>query len=555
MRYLLALLFLFATSATYGADKAATVDVGGCSGVNVHPNGLIFTAWHCSHPPLVTIKFPSGKTYKAIKVFEGKSRDGVVAFAILNQKNLPYAPIAKDDLKVGDEVYSYGYPKIGKTKSLKFGKGKVLHTDVKASIVRKPVKSKNPNYDVQYLETFSADKDLVGKFIGTVTSILGKPGWSGGPLFNKHGEVCGLLTGGNDKDSIFMQRSYVSEAYQAFKDRKLNIPLIMFTAPGCQPCVKVKAAYAAGKFGELKLQFITWGTPAYKLYANAAFEDTGKKIEYVPTFWVPGSKKLIPYNVDPITIAKLIRLALKQVLDIIIGKVEERQNEIQPVERNPSPSVPERKEPSLPSDKEVTTRAENHPIWEGTKALILIQKFSGEGDDPRKDLALHLAKGKVHAIVNEVTGGKTEVYFVPERTEKDRYDAIVSMASLSPERVNVVILVPRKNHGFIKNIAVGKIENKILARFGKVPRIHIVFERLDTNQYNQLTSLALMPPPESSIKNDLKEIVKNDLKTRMLDWLAAGTLGGGGVGGLAAGVAWWRRRKNKKGEVTKSTSA
>ncbi len=47
------------------AVKDSVVMVGDCSGVCVDPSGLVLTAKHCEHPPVVIVKFKTGRSQLA----------------------------------------------------------------------------------------------------------------------------------------------------------------------------------------------------------------------------------------------------------------------------------------------------------------------------------------------------------------------------------------------------------------------------------------------------------------------------------------------------------
>ena len=51
------LLILGINSLAQAAVQDAVVIVGDCSGVCVDPSGLVLTAKHCDHPPVVVVQF------------------------------------------------------------------------------------------------------------------------------------------------------------------------------------------------------------------------------------------------------------------------------------------------------------------------------------------------------------------------------------------------------------------------------------------------------------------------------------------------------------------
>jgi hypothetical protein len=94
-----------------GASPASVVMIDGCSGVCVHPAGVILTAKHCQHNNRETIEFPDGRRVMAHKVYESDQTDGPVAFlADSGEGALPFPPIGAEAPEVGAKVYSWGYP-------------------------------------------------------------------------------------------------------------------------------------------------------------------------------------------------------------------------------------------------------------------------------------------------------------------------------------------------------------------------------------------------------------------------------------------------------------
>ena len=66
-----AMCFFMAASLCFGRVRDSVVITSqGCSGVNVHPDGYILTAWHCGSPDSITATFSDGRSVVARKHYE-----------------------------------------------------------------------------------------------------------------------------------------------------------------------------------------------------------------------------------------------------------------------------------------------------------------------------------------------------------------------------------------------------------------------------------------------------------------------------------------------------
>ena len=84
-----------------------------------------------------------------------------------------------------------------------------------------------------------------GAFRGNVVGFSTGPGWSGGPLFNQEGKVCGLLDSSDCQTSVFITYSATREAYVACRNLPATKPtLYVFGSMHCGPCLKFKQHYA-----------------------------------------------------------------------------------------------------------------------------------------------------------------------------------------------------------------------------------------------------------------------------------------------------------------------
>ncbi len=72
-----------------------------------------------------------------------------------------------------------------------------------------------------------------------------KPGWSGGPLFTRNSEVCGLLNSSDTQTSVFISCGATREAFTACRERMTEKrSLYVFGSKACGPCQKFKQHYA-----------------------------------------------------------------------------------------------------------------------------------------------------------------------------------------------------------------------------------------------------------------------------------------------------------------------
>ena len=141
--------------------RSAVVQIGGCSGVCIHPSGIFLTVKHCRVPQKTTLTI-DGQTVNVARIFESRG-EGPVILAAVEPGMFPYLKLAKLLPKVNDLVYSLGYPA---------GSGE--HRRI---------------YTISEVRYLGQDK---GGFL--MTNHVTIPGNSGGPLLNERGEVIGLLS-------------------------------------------------------------------------------------------------------------------------------------------------------------------------------------------------------------------------------------------------------------------------------------------------------------------------------------------------------------------------
>jgi glutaredoxin len=213
-----ATLILFGCPA-YADVSDSVVIVNGCSGVCVDPEGIILTAKHCDLPREVTVRFKH-RSVRAVRVYESTDTEGPLAYDC-DGAGYPALPVASTPPFAGEKLWSFGYPSLQGRRELRQNCGPLLR--------------------------WGTFKYAGGEFTGNVVGFACASGWSGGPLLNAKGEVCGLLNSSDDRTSVFISSSAVREAVAAARQRvnteenDHQLPeLLVFGTPTCGPCVQFK---------------------------------------------------------------------------------------------------------------------------------------------------------------------------------------------------------------------------------------------------------------------------------------------------------------------------
>ena len=260
-------LVLALAATASAAVKDAVVMVDDCSGVCVDPSGLVLSAKHCEHPPVVLVKFKD-RTVTARRVYVSAETEGPVMFDC-DGDGFPFVKVADKAPNIGETVWSYGYPSTEGQRELRWTRGPLLRC-----------------------RTFEFQG---GTFQGNVTGFPTRPGWSGGPLFTANSEVCGLLNSSDDRTSVFISCAATRQAFDLCRDRPQSQPsLYVFGSPTCGPCQKFKRDYAehAVLKQRLNARFVV-------VYVDidahpSAAEQFG--VKQVPAFLVPGQSVFTGYD-------------------------------------------------------------------------------------------------------------------------------------------------------------------------------------------------------------------------------------------------------------------
>lgn len=222
MRTAVACLILLVPITAIASVDNAVVMVEGCSGICVDAEGIVLTAKHCDLPDRVSVRFKQG-TVKAVRVYESHDTEGPVAYDCEGD-GYPSLPVAVTAPVIGEKLWSFGYPSLNGQRELRRNCGPLLR--------------------------WGTFKYAGGEFNGNVLGFACGSGWSGGPLLNAKGEVCGLLNSSDERTSVFISSAAVRQAFAAARQRpekpaeesQLRLPeLLVFGTPTCSPCLQFKA--------------------------------------------------------------------------------------------------------------------------------------------------------------------------------------------------------------------------------------------------------------------------------------------------------------------------
>ncbi len=316
----LALVLMLASQAQ-AAVKDSVVIIGDCSGVCVDPCGLVLTAKHCNHPPVVIVKFQD-RAVSARRIYVAPETEGPVVFDC-DGEGFPFAKVAEQAPSVGETVWSYGYPATEGQRELRWTRGPLLGC-----------------------RTFEFQG---GTFRGNVTGFPTRPGWSGGPLFTRTSEVCGLLNSTDDRTSVFISAAATRLAFNTGRERVTDKrSLYVFGSQACGPCQKFKQHYAENTVLRQRLD-ATYAVTYIDIdvYPNAA-EQFG--IQQVPAFVVPGRPVITGYEQPD----ELLRQLGTQVEKLEAPEIVPSP----PVEKSDTPAIvspPQIEKPKVPQPAEPAT--------------------------------------------------------------------------------------------------------------------------------------------------------------------------------------------------------
>jgi len=342
------LLFICAANGTlFGAERDAVVKVGGCTGFVVEGD-LLVTAKHCKHPETISVAL-QGKTVAAKRAYVTQREDGPVVFRLAGG---PYEslPVAREKPKIGDAVYSLGYPG-GNWARIE---GEVIGGN-----------GKDVNYTNHRIAT----------------------GNSGGPLLNANGEVIGVAL--YVAKDISVHRSGFAgwtvttnaiRAAQSGETAPSNRPVIVvFSSERCAPCRQLERDVQAGHFRDYDFRFVKWNEETKTWSHPDLYREFWKSCRpnpddiAFPTIWVQGTDRYrVGYSAAQRGgLLNWIARAVQHLLEGLFGKNE-------PIK------------PPLPDGDGTQPPPENKsPPDDGTKRLLgkLISDVTALRDDAKKTKA------------------------------------------------------------------------------------------------------------------------------------------------------------------------
>ena len=318
----------------------AVVLVDGCSGVCVDEAGLVMTARHCDLPKTVTVRFKD-RTVSAKRIYVCPETEGPVIYDCEGD-GYPFLPVAASPPQIGERLWSYGYPQVNGRREFRWASGRLLR--------------------------WSTFEYAGGSFNGNVLGFATGPGWSGGPLLNAKGEVCGLLNSADCATSVFISSAAVRQAYAAVRQQ------IEWDEPAAdgRPTLYVFGSMTCGPCRLFKDNFANNGAFRQQLESRFAikFVDVDKQpalteqfsVNEVPQFIVPGSLRIIGYEG---TDRLLVQLGIQQEIserprsDPIPDQTEADnvQPEVDVPETAPATIEPTSPQVDPPSNAEVTESA------------------------------------------------------------------------------------------------------------------------------------------------------------------------------------------------------
>ena len=272
MRHSLEIIAVCLSFLQCGANSDAVVKIAfegrQCSGVCVSPDGIILTAEHCQLGNGSRVEFPRDGMHSASLAYRPHINgiDEATVLRVRALRPLPFYQIAEGPPRVGQSIYSLGYP-AGNYARLE---GRLLHIDAFVS----------------------------------QTDFRLRSGHSGGPLLNASGEVIGLASSRSmtASEAAAMGMVIDGKAYSLFVSwdsiqTAMQSPerqtLVCFSRPGCAPCEQFKADVRAGLYRDYNVIISehspgtdTWSNPDVMREFTRATNPQGR-LAY-PTFWIRG---------------------------------------------------------------------------------------------------------------------------------------------------------------------------------------------------------------------------------------------------------------------------
>lgn len=465
-------VFIVITGAiSFGDDRQAVVKIGDCSGVCVDPAGLVLTAKHCEHGLVETVVFLDRRV-TAHRVYVTDEVEGPVVFDCEGD-GFPFLPLADRVPEIGEVVSSSGYPAMGGQRVFRRETGTLLRGG-KFTFQGQP-------------------------FFGNITDMALLPGWSGGPLLNARGDVCGLLSASNSETSVFITFAAIRTAYEAVTQTG-QPTLYVFTTRNCSSCVRFKADYDSDRAFRGQLQ------TAFRVeFVDADLRpDLAKQynVVEVPTFVVPGRVRVQGYP------------GKQPLADRLLTQTGEWVS-------------------AAPVD------------WSQVSIILLAaEQEVGRIRGTLRGQLLESAIGPLQRRVAEATEGKAGLTIVAERNNPELYAMISQAARVEVPRFHVLVLVRQQDLG-LKGLILGVIEKIVGEHLGTVP-VDLIFERVHPEDYARVASAlngigyeegTLLPggEPNDDGKFPVQETALGGILAILTERLKL----------VRKFTGWWQRRKQK----------
>jgi len=468
-------------------------EVGGASGVVVHPSGYILTAQHVVQRRKTLDVKVNGVAYSGKVVYDGPY-DNIDEAAVLkiDAKDLEYVSCADAMPVPGDRVWTCGFPG-GNFAKLS---GKVIRVG--------DYDYKSPGVRVKQ---------------GIECDFWALPGNSGGPLFNSEGLLIGLCNAGSDRgDKPWSGWVGLASLKAAFRNngdqveigvpqaRRVVVYVFSRNDGTCPPCTRMHNEIPEGPLAGTRI-IVKYVSPDDKELVARACAATGKEWpERVPLTWVEGSNK---WQVGYTTRSGFLDFLRFCVVDIPVAVFEfiasslggSPQPEPQPIPAPggvippiaETPTEPEGDQiaeaptvptgglfPPTPEDLARTTDLD----LSGIEVVILANDFLDAPAGLLEVLEKNLT-GPAEARLNSLSDGKATLYLVPKRVQPDRYNATLMASRASCEKLRAIAIIPETNQNVVTaallNMAEVKLTNWLANSFPfgvKIP-LTIVFERTD----------------------------------------------------------------------------
>ena len=363
-------------------------------------------------------------------------------------------------------------------------------------------------------------------------------GDSGGPVFDEDGRLCGVIMCTNGSTVGTASWRETSKALSQWGIRpgsplpgtqpqaKSNEQALVFTTPGCQPCVIMKKDIDAGAFDGLGVDFeIVDSTERPDLVNECG-------VSVYPTLMYRG------YLVSPSPQYPYSVTIVKQFIAWAKGQPDKGQPKIYkatptpPVQSLPNPFEVTPPKPPAPVEK---VEAPTNPIqeklstidWTGVRFGVLVSA------DASPFIRSGALLGPVQKALDSITGGMVAIEIFDEVSHPERYSYIKEVLEVDGIKVYPFATVDKvMDVGFARGMILGKIEGVLDGKIGSedielVP--DLIFRRNNQKHWKEVTDAMGGPIPALSAEERNKSWVETLIAffTSLITSYTAGTHGRG----------------------------